>query len=170
MPKSKTHLSKLAKAGDTLFGSEWIEQYAAICYRRDPDSGDYVTLLITSRGTGRWVIPKGGPIKGKPARRVAAVEAFEEAGVKGKVSKASLGRFSTMKRMEDGKDLPCLVEVFALRVVSVTEKYKERGQRQASWVPLSQAGRMVEEPELRGIFTKLDLALRLKDIRVPSSS
>jgi hypothetical protein len=109
-------------------------------------------------------------MKGKPARRVAAVEAFEEAGVKGKVSKASLGRFSTMKRMDDGKHVPCLVEVFALRVLSVSEKYRERGQRQASWVPLAQAGRMVEEPELRGIFTKLDLALRLKDIRAPIST
>jgi hypothetical protein len=65
-----------------------------------------------------------------------------------------------MKRMDDGQDLPCLVEVFALKVLSTAAKFKERGQRQVSWVPLAQAGRMVEEPELRGIFTKLDASLR----------
>jgi 8-oxo-dGTP pyrophosphatase MutT (NUDIX family) len=162
LPKPKSHLSKLSKAGNALFGGEWLQQYAAICYRPDVESGDYVTLLITSRGTGRWVIPKGGPIKGKPPRRVAALEAYEEAGIKGKVSKAPIGRFTTMKRMEDGRSLPCLVDVFALKVVSTSPTFKESGQRQVSWVPLAQAGRLVEEPELRGIFAKLENSIRSK--------
>jgi hypothetical protein len=58
--KSKSHLSKLAKESDTLFGTPWLEQYAAICHRPDPGSGEHVFLLITSRGSGRWVITKGG--------------------------------------------------------------------------------------------------------------
>jgi 8-oxo-dGTP pyrophosphatase MutT (NUDIX family) len=160
LPKSKSHLSKLSKAGNALFGGEWLQQYAAVCYRVAPESGDYVALLISSRGTGRWVIPKGGPIKGKPPRRVAALEAFEEAGIKGKVSKAPIGRFSTLKRMDDGKEVPCLVDVFALKVISISSDFKECGQRQINWVPLAQAGRMVDEPELRGIFTTLETSLR----------
>ena len=160
MSKSKSHLSKLARAGDTLFGKRWIEQYAAICHRMDPERGEHLVLLITSRGSGRWVIPKGGAMKGRTASEVAVIEAHEEAGIEGKVSAGPLGRYSTLKRLEDGQSMPCLVEVFAIEVTSIAGTFKERGQRQAVWVPLAEAGRMVEEPEMRGIFIKLDALLR----------
>lgn len=164
MPKSKTHLSKLAKAGSALFGERWLEQYAAICYRQDAEQG-YQTLLITSRGTGRWVIPKGGPLKGKTPRQVAAQEAFEEAGVKGKISKNAIGRYSYLKRLDGGQSVPCLVDVFALEVASIAEAFKERDQRQTAWMRLVDAGRLVEEPELRGLFTKLHETLTAKSAR-----
>jgi 8-oxo-dGTP pyrophosphatase MutT (NUDIX family) len=159
VPRRKTHLSKLAKAGTALFGGQWLEQYGAICYRRTIRERDYEVLLITSRGAGRWVIPKGGPMKGKTPRQVAAREAFEEAGVKGKVSKGAIGRYSYLKRLDDGQSVPCLVEVFGLEVGSIAGDFKEQGQRQNTWVPLVSAGRFVEEPELRGIFTRLALKL-----------
>lgn len=158
-PKQKTHLSRLAKAGSALFSGRWLEQYGAICYRRNADNGDYEVLLITSRGTGRWVIPKGGPMKGKTPRQAAAREAFEEAGIKGKPSKLPIGRYSYLKRLDDGQSVPCLVEVFGLEVGSIAGEFKEHGQRQNTWVPLVSAGRLVEEPELRGIFTRLALKL-----------
>jgi ADP-ribose pyrophosphatase YjhB (NUDIX family) len=37
-------------------------------------------LLVTSRETGRWIIPKGGPIKGFKPAKTAAREAYEDAG------------------------------------------------------------------------------------------
>ncbi|EJZ19909.1 NUDIX hydrolase (plasmid) [Rhizobium sp. Pop5] len=168
LPKAKRHLSKLAKAGTGLFGERWLEQYAAICYRQDPEQG-YQALLITSRGTGRWVIPKGGPMKGKSPRQVAAREAFEEAGVNGKISKKAIGRYSYLKRLDDGQSVPCLVEVFTLEIGSIAETFKEQDQRQMSWVRLVDAARLVEEPELRGLFTKLENALRAKSEKVQKS-
>ena len=57
-------------------------QFAALPWRRRADAGIEV-LLITSRETRRWVIPKGWPIKGKSSAKSAAREAFEEADQKG---------------------------------------------------------------------------------------
>ncbi len=74
-------------------------QYAALPYRvRD----GLELLLITSRETGRWVIPKGWPMKGKTAHAAAAREALEEAGLKGKIGKQSLGDYSYGKRLSNG--------------------------------------------------------------------
>jgi len=155
MPKKKRHLTKLAKTGTALFQEPWLEQYAALCHRRDPVEG-YQVLLITSRGTKRWVIPKGGPMKGKSRSQVAEREAWEEAGVKGKASKKPIGRYSYVKRLDNGQAAPCLVEVFTLKVESTAEAFKEHGQRQLAWVQLADVGQLVEEPELRGLFAKLN--------------
>lgn len=162
MAKSKTHLARLARHATALFNAPWLEQYAAICYRADQESNRHLALMITARGSGRWVIPKGGLMKDKDPRQVAAREAFEEAGIKGKVSKEAIGSYSCMKRLDDGTNAPCIVEVFALEVDVIAETFKEHGQRQVLWVPLAEAGRLVEEPELRGLFVKLDMLLRAK--------
>lgn len=138
VPKKKTHLSKLAKHAGALFREQWREQYGAICYRKNADDGSYEALLITARGSKRWVIPKGGPMKNKSPREVAAREAFEEAGIRGKESKKPIGRYSYLKRLDDGQSVPCLVEVFTLEVEAIAETVKEHGQRQLAWVPGSQ--------------------------------
>lgn len=160
MAKKKTFLMKLADTGGTLFAADWLEQYAAICFRRAAGGKGFEVLLITTRGSGRWVIPKGSPMKGKTPREVAAVEAFEEAGIKGKVGKKPLGRYSYVKRLDNGKDVPCIVEVFTVETTSIAETFKEQGQRQTLWVRPTEAGGYVEEPELRGLFAKLDARLR----------
>ena len=66
-------------------------QFGALPYRFDRHA-DLEVLLITSRETGRWIIPKGGPIKGFKPGQTAALEAYEEAGVRGRVSARPLGR------------------------------------------------------------------------------
>lgn len=160
MAKNKTHLSRLARHAGALFDTPWLEQYGAICHRWDAEADAHVALLITARGSGRWVIPKGGPMKSKSPRQVAAQEAFEEAGIKGKTGRTPIGRYSYMKRLEDGTNAPCVVDVFALEVASIAATFKEHGQRQTAWIRLAEAGRLVEEPELRGLFVKLDAMLR----------
>lgn len=160
MPKKKTFLMKLADTGGTLFEARWLEQYAAVCFRRAAGTGVFEVLLITTRGSGRWVIPKGSPMKGKTPREVAALEAFEEAGIKGKVGKKPLGRYSYVKRLDNGESVPCIVEVFTVETTSIAETFKEQGQRQTLWVRPTEAGGYVEEPELRGLFSRLDARLR----------
>jgi hypothetical protein len=55
-------------------------QVAALCYKQANDTDDKEILLVTSRDTGRWIIPKGWPIDGKNASEAALQEAWEEAG------------------------------------------------------------------------------------------
>ena len=77
-------------------------QYAALPYRRKGKSAPEV-LLVTSRETGRWIIPKGWPLKGKAPHKAAAREAREEAGVVGKINRRSVGSFSYEKRLKGEK-------------------------------------------------------------------
>ena len=59
-------------------------------------------MLVTSRGTGRWIIPKGWPMKRKAPHAAAAREALEEAGVVGEVQSSPLGSYSYEKRLKKG--------------------------------------------------------------------
>ncbi|WP_425342943.1 NUDIX hydrolase [Rhizobium etli] len=94
MPKkARSYLGRLASATDQLFRREAIEQFAAICYRKVGDNLVEV-LLITSRDSGRWIIPKGWPIAKLAPHQVAEREAWEEAGVKGKARKRLFGFYT----------------------------------------------------------------------------
>ena len=122
-------------------------QFAALPWRRDSD-GEIEILLITSRETRRWVIPKGWPIKGKSSAKSAAQEAFEEAGVRGKVAKRPAGDYAYDKRLKNGRLQHIRVAVFGLAVDSEAEAYPEHGQREKLWVVPAEAARRVDEPEL----------------------
>jgi 8-oxo-dGTP pyrophosphatase MutT (NUDIX family) len=95
-------------------------------------------------------------MKGKKPRQAAAIEAWEEAGVKGKVDKKPFGHFTYLKDLDDGKRLPCIVHVHVLEVSSVDEKFRETGQRRREWMTCSEASRRVREPELKGLFLNLE--------------
>lgn len=126
-------------------------QYGALCYRTGGKEGCEV-LLITSRDTGRWVIPKGWPIAGLSPALSAAREAWEEAGVKGKPAEAALGAYAYAKRMARGGAQPCVVEVFALEVSKLSNDFPEKGQRRRKWVRPEKAAQRVDEPELAAIL------------------
>lgn len=120
-------------------------QYAALPYRM----GDVLeVLLITSRDTGRWVLPKGWPMKGKQAHVAAAREALEEAGVRGKIGKSPIGFYSYGKRLSNGAVLICSVEVFPLAVGRQMKRWPEQGQRTLGWFNPRDAASLVEEAEL----------------------
>jgi ADP-ribose pyrophosphatase YjhB (NUDIX family) len=122
-------------------------QFAALPWRRGA-GGEVEVLLITSRETHRWVIPKGWPIKGSKSMKSAAQEAFEEAGVVGKIAKRPMGSYAYDKRLKNGRLQHVRVAVFALQVDSEAEAYPEAGQREKLWLPLTEAARRVDEPEL----------------------
>ncbi|WP_372785688.1 NUDIX hydrolase [Phenylobacterium sp.] len=122
-------------------------QFAALPWRRDAE-GEVEVLLITSRETHRWVIPKGWPIKGMKSGKSAAQEAFEESGVRGKVAKRPTGTYAYDKRLKNGRLQHVRVAVFPLLVESEAEAYPELGQREKLWLPLVEAARRVDEPEL----------------------
>ena len=140
---------------------EWL-QFAALCYRKTSDKSGVEILLITSRGTGRWIIPKGWPMNGKLAHAVAEREAFEEAGVKGKAEIKPLGVYSYMKGMDNGLELPCKVQVHALKVSGFANNYKEKGQREMAWFSCAEAAARVDEPGLKELITAFEDRLRQK--------
>lgn len=129
-------------------------QVAALCYR--VRNGKPQILLATSRDTGRWIIPKGWPIDGKSASQSAEQEAWEEAGVEGRIYDDCLGQYSYMKTREKEPDLPCVVLVFPLKVKRLVSKFPERGQRRLQWMGRKKAARSVWEPELAQILREFN--------------
>lgn len=125
-------------------------QFAALCYR--VAEGKPEILLLTSRGTGRWVIPKGWPMGSKPGHEVARQEALEEAGVLGEVETAAAGCYSYEKGMDGGYSVPCDVQVHVMRVTSSVETFKEKDQRSFDWVAPAIAEQRVQEPQLKRII------------------
>lgn len=128
-------------------------QYAALCWRMH--RGQIEVLLITSRDTGRWVIPKGWPMEGMDPSSAAAREAWEEAGVTGETMPEAIGFYSYDKVMKPGHSLPCAVAVYPLRVGQLADKFPERKERRRKWFAAAKAARKVAEPELRELLAAL---------------
>ena len=112
-------------------------------------------MLITSRETRRWVIPKGWPHKGKAPHHSAAREAFEEAGVVGAVARRPVGSFAYRKRLRSGRVVVCEVQVFPLKVREQTKQWPERREREIKWLSIRKAVERVREPQLRTIIRRL---------------
>ncbi len=126
------------------------QQAAALCWRLD--DGVVQTLLISTRGTGRWIIPKGWLIDGLSRAESAAREAWEEAGVTGYCSVHSIGAFSFAKRRKRVGSVMCRADVFPLRVTGVADQYQEAGQRRRKWFTLDQAADRVLDSDLSALL------------------
>lgn len=131
------------------------KQIAALPILRT-DEGKLRVLMITSRDTGRWVIPKGWPMKGKSSPQAAAIEAMEEAGVTGRIKSKPIGKYTYKKRLDNGKELPLTVDVFPLWIQSLSSKWKEKSERTRKWFSPQKAAKNVDEPELSKILKSLN--------------
>jgi uncharacterized protein len=109
-------------------------------------------LLITSRDTGRWVIPKGNVPGGLTPHAAAAREAEEEAGVSGPVCPLPLGSYRYRKRRNNGASLMVDVDVFPLAVTQEHDRWKEQSQRERRWFSLPEASEAVDEADLRDLM------------------
>ena len=109
-------------------------------------------MLVTSRDSRRWVIPKGWPMKGRSPHGAAAMEASEEAGLVGKIEKKKLGSFHYRKRLKNGAALLCRVDVFPMRVSRQLKNWPEMHQRVTHWFPWVTAAEQVVEPELKELI------------------
>ena len=126
-------------------------QFAALPYRFTSAAALEI-LLVTTRRTKRWIIPKGWPIKGLKPAKTAAREAFEEAGVRGRVGAKPLGFFIYEKLIDqDDINIKCEVKVFSLLVKSHAETWPEFEQRLVQWVEPERAIVMIKEPKLKKI-------------------
>lgn len=147
----------------TLFAKAWDEvlrplikrpnkfQVAALCYRGSGKKKE--VLLITSRGSGRWILPKGWPMEGKSAAEAARIEAWEEAGVQpAKVAKHALGSFEYTKDRDEGLPLPCDTYVYPVKVEKLARNYPEAGERKRKWVAPGVAADLVDDPGLKDLL------------------
>ena len=130
-------------------------QYGALPWRSS-DGGELEILLISSRETRRWVIPKGWPIRGLAPNMAAMREAYEEAGIEGYPSMTPVGSYGYAKRMRTGRERDVKVDVFALQVSVEHPDWPEMHEREKLWVPRSQAATMVDEPELRAMIASFE--------------
>ena len=128
-------------------------QFGALCWRRHRD--EVQVLLVTSKRTGRWILPKGWPMHGATPAEAAATEAWEEGGVEGKVKPVCLGIYSYSKERSE-ISLPCVVAVFPIRVSHLAKDWPERKQRKRKWFPLKKAAGLMQDPELAAILKKFD--------------
>ena len=151
MPKAK---SKPSRAAASSPGQPPRLQVAALCWRRSAKG--LRILLITSRDTGRWVVPKGWPMRNRSEAQAAAREAFEEAGLRGTVSSRSIGVYTYRKRLPAGRWIPCVVRVYPLEARTMLQVFPETGQRRAKWFEPAKAARRVGEQELAAMIRAFD--------------
>lgn len=126
-------------------------QYAALCYRKTGVRVEF--LLVTSRGTGRWILPKGWAMDKMSGSGAAAREAYEEAGVFGKIMEDPLGAYDYKKWMRGGLPVQCSVRVYALEVERLENGYPENDQRNRQWFSQEEAVELVSEPQLKALIS-----------------
>ena len=130
------------------------KQYAALPYTLD--AGRVKVMLITSRETGRWVIPKGWPKPGVKPFRLAALEAFEEAGLRGRIAEKAVGHFRYDKLMDDGSKVRCDVGVYPLLVENQANDWPEKDERRCKWTAISKAANLVDDKGLAELLREFE--------------
>jgi len=149
MTFTQTDFSAPAQAGDAPLTRP---QVAALCWRLH--RGKVQVLLITSRETRRWIIPKGWPMDGRTAAEAATLEAWEEAGVTGQTDTTCFGQFSYLKLHPAKTAITCEVAVYPLRVAKLAAHFPEEGQRRRKWFSATKAARAVAEADLAEMIRK----------------
>ena len=137
---------------------ERIRQVAAIPFRLG-SGGALEVLLVTSRETRRFIVPKGWPMKGKSGRKVAAIEAEQEAGVTGTVLREPAGTYTYWKRLAR-QFVRVDVTVYLLAVGEELSTWREKKSRQRAWLTIEDAAVLIDEPEL---------ATLLRNLKVPAA-
>ena len=129
-------------------------QVAALCHRRS--GGRFEVLLVTSLETRRWILPKGWPKSGHGASGTAREEAWEEAGVRPAedARPLHLGRYAYDKRMTGGVPHPTEVDVYAIAVEELYDRFPEADLRERRWVSPVEAAELVDEEDLSELILK----------------
>ena len=126
-------------------------QFAALCYRIKNEQVQF--CLVTSRRSGRWIVPKGWQMNGQTPMDAAATEAFEEAGVRGKIEPRPIGVFSYYK-VHSKNELPCIAVVYPLKVKKVLRTWPEHKERNRKWLSRKKAAALVDDAELSQIIMR----------------
>ncbi len=136
-----------------LFGGKPCRlQVAALPWRKTKDAIEI--MLITSRQTGRWVLPKGWPEGHEQLFDTAAREAAEEAGLGGAVARFEIGSYFYGKVLASGMERRCEVLVFPLEVDELATAWPEKKERSRKWFSPDKAARLVKEDDLGELIAR----------------
>lgn len=142
----------IAESIRSLFGGLPPRVQVAALPWREGEAGIEI-MLVTSRGSKRWIAPKGWPEGEEALSGTAAREALEEAGISGKVDR-ELGRYYYGKKLSSGLERRCEVRVYPLRVEHVADKWPEKKKRKRQWFSWPEAAKAVQEPDLAEIIAE----------------
>jgi len=135
-----------------VFGFSYLRQSGVLPYR--PSGPDLKILIILSRTSGNWIVPKGHLEPGLTARESAEAEALEEAGLLGDVGFRPIGAYTYRRHPSRGAVI-CRVRLFPMRVTQEVEEYDERGEREKRWVSADEAVDLLAYSGLRRAVSKL---------------
>jgi len=112
-------------------------------------------LMVTSRETRRWIVPKGWREKKVTDRDQAGREAFEEAGAVGVLSDKPIGGYRYDKRLKDGRVKALDVAVYSLEVTELLDDWPEMDERERRWMMPAQAAMAVQEGALAALLLSM---------------
>src|SRR5215217_2908710 len=136
-----------------------FKQFAALPFRTREDNLEI--LLITTRKKRRWSVSKGWPITRTAPHETAVIEAYEEAGVRGEISRKQIGRFRK-RRQRKKQSVPCEVQIFPLEVTHLQNDWPEKRERNRMWVAPRKAAKLVKKSGLRPAIEDL----RIRDLQM----
>ncbi len=128
-------------------------QAAALCTRKGAKGVE--VLLVTSLTSRRWIVPKGWPMEGRSLAQAALQEAWEEAGVKGRVDETAIGSYGYQKLVKGGVPISCRCSVYRIEVEELAETWPEMDRRKRRWMRPAEAAKAVGEAELRDLIRDL---------------
>lgn len=131
------------------------EQIAALPIIWDKE-GRLRVLMITSRDSGRWIMPKGWLMDGKKPWHAAEIEALEEAGAVGFISDRAIGEYLYTKRIDRRTKIRCRVVVYPMVVDKLKKRWKERKERKRHWFSPRKAAKLVDEKDLSALLKGLE--------------
>lgn len=132
-------------------------QAGVIPYARVKNELTY--LLVTSRGTGKWLFPKGAMTPGLTPREVAIREAREEAGIAGTIAQNAIGTYRDWKT-RDAVRHAIEVALFPMHVETQFDDWRESAQRYRHWVTFPELQALLTNPGLVSLVGSLNKALR----------
>ena len=135
-----------------------MQHYAALPYRVGAEGLE--VMMVTSRESKRWILPKGRPEKKLLPYKVAELEAYEEAGVRGRVDHIPLGQYHSRKRLGLLGSRPVLITVYALAVHTVLDEWPEKHERERAWMDIAAAAACVRDPELADLLQQFVVPVR----------
>lgn len=149
----QTPFRTLVSLIEPVFRRPEFLQAAALCLREGSKGRE--VLLVSSLTTGRWILPKGWPMKNRTLAGAALQEAWEEAGVVGQAEATPFGFYTYEKLRAGGVPVTCRVEVFLVAIADLSRDYPERTRRKRKWMSVEAAAAAVDEPGLKTLLLTL---------------